>query len=339
MEITTNRQVRLRRHPVGMPEESDFEIVDAPAPSPGDGEVLTRTLFLSLDPYMRGRISGVRSYAAGVSVGQVIVGGTVGEVVESRHPGFARGDVVAGAAGWQTYGVASGATLRKLDPAQAPISTALGVLGMPGLTAYVGLLDIGQPRAGETVVVSAASGAVGAVVGQIAKLKGCRVIGVAGSAQKCAYVVHELGFDACVDHHSQALDAALRDACPGGIDVYFDNVGGATLAAVLTLINVGARIPLCGMISEYNAAAPPPGPNLRPLLFNRALIKGFIISDHLDRMGEFLRDCAGWLRAGKLKYREDVVRGLDAAPSAFIGLLQGKNFGKLIVEVASRDLA
>ena len=334
MEITTNRQVRLRSHPVGMPRESDFEIVDVPVASPGEGEVLARTLFLSLDPYMRGRISGVRSYAAGVSVGQVIVGGTVGEVVASRHPGFAAGDVVAGASGWQTYGVASGATLRKLDRARAPVSTALGVLGMPGLTAYVGLLDIGQPRAGETVVVSAASGAVGAVVGQIAKIKGCRVVGVAGTTEKCAYVVEDLGFDACVNHHTDALGPALQRACPRGIDVYFDNVGGATLAAVLTLINVGARIPLCGMISEYNATEPPAGPNLRPLLFNRALIRGFIISDHLDRMGDFLRDCTRWLQEGTLKYREDIVSGLDAAPAAFIGLLEGKNFGKLIVKVA-----
>jgi NADPH-dependent curcumin reductase CurA len=339
MDITTNRQVRLRRHPVGMPRESDFEIVDVPVSSPGDGEVLSRTLFLSLDPYMRGRISGVRSYAAGVSVGQVIVGGTVGEVVTSRHPGFAAGDLVAGASGWQTYGVASGATLRKLDPARAPVSTALGVLGMPGLTAYVGLLDIGQPKAGETVVVSAASGAVGAVVGQIAKLKGCRVVGVAGTAEKCAYVVQDLGFDACVNHHVDALAPALQRACPQGIDVYFDNVGGATLAAVLTLINVGARIPLCGMISEYNATEPPAGPNLRPLLVNRALIKGFIISDHLDRMGDFLRDCTNWLGEGSLKYREDIVSGLDRAPAAFIGLLEGKNFGKLIVKVADRDRA
>jgi NADPH-dependent curcumin reductase CurA len=336
MKTTTNRQVRLRRHPVGMPRENDFEIVDAPVPSPREGEVLSRTLFLSLDPYMRGRISGVRSYAPGVAVGQVIVGGTVGEVVDSRHPGFVPGDVVVGASGWQAYGVSAGATLRKLDPQQAPISTALGVLGMPGLTAYVGLLDIGQPRSGETVVVSAASGAVGAVVGQIAKLKGCRVVGVAGSPEKCAYVVHELGFDACVNHQSDALAPTLKDACPQGIDVYFDNVGGATLAAVLTLINVKARIPLCGMISEYNATEPPAGPNLRPLLFNRALIKGFIISDHLDRMGDFLRDCTRWLQEGQLKYREDIVTGLEAAPSAFIGLLQGKNFGKLLVQVGSR---
>jgi NADPH-dependent curcumin reductase CurA len=333
MEITTNRQVRLRRHPVGPPRPTDFEIVDGPMPAPRDGEVLTRTLFLSLDPYMRSRISGVRGYAAGVAIGDVVVGGTVGEVVESRDPGLAPGDIVAGGVGWQAFGVAKGGTLRKLDPRQAPVSTALGVLGMPGLTAYVGLLDIGQPRSGETVVVSAASGAVGAVVGQIARLKGCRVVGVAGTAEKCDYVVSELGFDACVNHRTQPLAAALQQACPGGIDVYFDNVGGATLAAVLTLINLNARIPLCGMISEYNATEPPAGPNLRPLLFNRALIKGFIISDHLDRMGDFLRDGTRWVQDGRLKYREDVVSGLDQAPAAFVGLLEGKNFGKMLVKV------
>jgi NADPH-dependent curcumin reductase CurA len=337
-DTTENTRILLASRPHGEPTSDSFGIESVSIPEPGEGEVLLRTIYLSLDPYMRGRMSAAKSYAAPVEIGAVMEGGTVAEVVESRDDSLRPGDLVLSYVGWQAYGVASAKHVRTLDPAQAPVSTALGVLGMPGLTAYVGLLDIGQPRAGETVVVSAASGAVGAVVGQIAKLKGCRVVGVAGSAEKCAYVVHELGFDACVDHHTQALDAALHDACPGGIDVYFENVGGATLAAVLPLINVGARIPHCGLISEYNATAPPSGPNLRPLLFNRALIKGFIISDHLDRMGDFLRDCSAWLREGKLKYREDVVRGLDAAPAAFIGLLQGKNFGKLVVEVGSRGV-
>src|SRR6185503_14098706 len=250
---TMNRQIVLKRRPVGLPRPDDFELVESSAPAPGDGEVLVRTIYLSLDPYMRGRISGARSYAQSVEPGQVIVGGTVGQVVESRFAGLAPGAFVQGQAGWQSHAVAKGATLRKLDPRQAPVSTALGVLGMPGLTAYVGLLDIGRPKSGETVVVSAASGAVGAVVGQIAKLKGCRVVGVAGTAEKCAYVVKDLGFDAGVNHRTQPLAAALQQACPNGIDVYFDNVGGPTLAAVLTLINVSARIPLCGMISEYNA--------------------------------------------------------------------------------------
>jgi len=295
--------------------------------------VLCRTIYLSLDPYMRGRISGLKSYAASVDLGQVIVGGTVGEVLESKHPALARGDVVLGYDGWQSHAVAKAAGLRKLDPKQAPVSTALGVLGMPGMTAYVGLLDIGEPRPGETVVVSAASGAVGSAVGQIAKIKGCRAVGVAGSADKCDYVVHELGFDACVNYKRGDLAAALRDACPKGIDVYFENVGGDVLRAVMTQLNQNARIPLCGLISEYNATEVGPGPNLRPLLFNRALIRGFIVSDHMARLGDFLRDCGAWVREGRLKYREDVVVGLEKAPEAFIGLLQGKNFGKLLVRV------
>jgi NADPH-dependent curcumin reductase CurA len=229
--------------------------------------------------------------------------------------------------------VSKGGALRKLDPKQAPVSTALGVLGMPGMTAYVGLLDIGQPKAGETVVVSAASGAVGSAVGQIAKIKGARAVGIAGSPDKCDYVVRELGFDQCVNYKTGDLTAALKAACPGGIDVYFENVGGDVLRAVMTLLNQNARIPLCGLISEYNATEPTPGPNLRPLLFNRVLLKGFIVSDHLHRMGDFLKDCGGWHREGRLKHREDIVVGLEKAPEAFIGLLQGRNFGKLLVRV------
>jgi NADPH-dependent curcumin reductase CurA len=333
MPASVTRQIVLRSRPVGMPKPGDFDLVEAPRPSPKDGEVLCRTIYLSLDPYMRGRISGARSYAQSVEPGQVIVGGTVGEVLESKHPGLAKGDIVLGYDGWQSHAVSKGGGLRKLDPKQAPISTALGVLGMPGMTAYVGLLDIGQPKPGETVVVSAASGAVGSAVGQIAKIKGARAVGVAGSQDKCDYVVRELGFDACVNYKTGDLPAALKAACPSGIDVYFENVGGDVLRAVMTLLNQNARIPLCGLISEYNATESTPGPNLRPLLFNRALVKGFIVSDHLARMGDFLKDCSGWVRDGRLKYREDVVVGLEKAPEAFIGLLQGKNFGKLLVRV------
>ena len=333
MPTPVNRQIVLRSRPVGMPKPADFDLIETPVPQPKDGEVLCRTIYLSLDPYMRGRISGARSYAQSVELGQVIVGGTVGQVLESRCVGLAAGDIVQGYDGWQSHAVSKGTGLRKLDPKQAPISTALGVLGMPGMTAYVGLLDIGQPRAGETVVVSAASGAVGSAVGQIARIKGARAVGIAGSQDKCDYVVRELGFDACVNYKTGDLPAALRAACPGGIDVYFENVGGEVLRAVMTLLNQNARIPLCGLISEYNATEATPGPNLRPLLFNRVLIKGFIVSDHMARMGEFLKDCGGWVREGRLKYREDVVAGLDRAPEAFIGLLQGKNFGKLLVRV------
>jgi NADPH-dependent curcumin reductase CurA len=335
----TNRRVLLRSRPVGEPKPTDFEIADAPLPSPGEGEILCRTIWLSLDPYMRGRMNDVKSYTAPVELGQPMVGGTVSEVIESRHPGFASGDIVLGYGGWQTHHVArAGATPGpfgplKLDPRAAPVSTALGVLGMPGMTAYVGLLDLGQPKPGETVVVSAAAGAVGSIVGQLAKIKGCRAVGVAGSQAKCDYVVKELGFDACVSHRVPDLFAALKDACPEGIDVYFDNVGGDVLKTVLRLVNPFARIPLCGLISQYNATDLPPGPNMGPVLINRVTIRGFIVSDHVERLPAFLADTAGWLREGRIKYREDVVEGLEQAPRAFIGLLRGENLGKMLVKV------
>jgi NADPH-dependent curcumin reductase CurA len=330
-----NRKIVLHRRPVGEPRLDDFELVESPVPSPRDGEILTRTIYLSLDPYMRGRMNEGRSYTGGMNpeLGDVMVGGTVSEVVESRNAAYAPGDVVAGFNGWQSHGVTKGAGLRKLDPQEAPVSTALGVLGMPGLTAYVGLLDIGRPQPDETVVVSAASGAVGSVVGQLAKLKGCRAVGVAGSAAKCEYVVRELGFDACVNYKDADFFERLQAACPNGIDVYFENVGGAVLAAVLRLVNVRARIPLCGLIAQYNATGPVSGPDWRPLLTGRVLVQGFIVSDHQDRMANFLAECGQWYREGRLKYREDLVQGLEAAPRAFIGMLRGENFGKLVVKL------
>ena len=329
-----NRQVRLKSRPVGAPSPANFDIVDAPMPVAADPEsVLRRTRYLSLDPYMRGRMSDAPSYATPVAVGATMVGHTVSEVIESRNPRFSPGDIVAGYDGWQQFAVSNGAELRKLDPA-VPMSASLGVLGMPGMTAYVGLLDIGQPRPGETVVVSAASGAVGSVVGQLAKIKGCRAVGVAGSPAKCRYVVDELGFDACVNYKADEFRTDLSNACPDGVDVYFENVGGAVLAAVLRLLNRGARIPLCGLIAEYNATENTPGPNLRPLLVNRALIKGFIVSDHNDRAPAFLQEMTPLVRDGRIRYREDIVEGLDAAPTAFIGLLEGRNFGKLLVRVS-----
>jgi NADPH-dependent curcumin reductase CurA len=334
LQNTTMRQILLRRRPTGLPVPDDFEIADSPMPATGDGDVLRRTIYLSLDPYMRGRMSDEPSYAAPVGVGQPMVGHTVSQVVESRHPGFAPGDIVAGYDGWREYGVSKGTELRKLDPASAPISTAIGLLGMPGMTAYVGLLDIGKPQPGETVVVSAASGAVGSVVGQIAKIKGCRAVGIAGSPDKCAFVADELGFDACVSYKDEQFRANLAAACPNGIDVYFENVGGAVFAAVLGLLNVRARIPLCGLIADYNATGPQRGPSLRPLLVKRAMIKGFIISDHPDRMPDFVRDGTQWFREGRLKYREDIVDGLEQAPSAFLRLFDGANFGKLMVRVS-----
>jgi len=331
----TNRQVLLRRRPSGMPTADDFEIVDRPLADPGEGEVLRRTLYLSLDPYMRGRMSGTSGYAAGVGLGEVMLGGTVSEVLASRHAGFTAGDLVAGADGWQSHGVGVPQGLRRLDPAAAPISTALGILGMPGFTAWYGLNIIGRPRDGETVVVSAASGAVGSVVGQLARRHGCRVVGVAGGAAKCAWVIDTLGFDACVDHKSATFARELADACPAGIDVYFENVGGAVLDAVLRLVTLHARIPLCGLISQYNATAPVPGPNWGVLLAKRVLVQGFIISDHWAEYFEpFLQECSPLVRGGQLVYREDIVEGLDAAPSALIGLFEGRNFGKLIVRVA-----
>jgi hypothetical protein len=317
-----------------MPGPVNFEPFDGPMPVVSDGEVLRRTIYLSLDPYMRGRMSDAPSYAPPVNVGGVMCGHTVSEVVESRHPAFNAGDIVTGYDGWQQYAVSNGKDLRKLDPKGLPISTAIGVLGMPGLTAYVGLLDIGQPKPGETVVVSAASGAVGSVVGQLAKIKGCRAVGVAGSSEKCRYVIDQLGFDACINYKTDDLVPALGAACPAGVDVYFESVGGAVFAAVLRVINRGARIPLCGMISEYNATEIPGGPNLRPLLVQRALIKGFIVSDHVDRTAAFLQECVPHVKAGRLKYREDLVHGLDRAPSALVGLLEGRNFGKLLVQVS-----
>jgi NADPH-dependent curcumin reductase len=329
-----NRQIRLQRRPTGAPTPDDFSVVDSPAPVVQDGHVLRRTIYLSLDPYMRGRMNAARSYAAPVGLGEVMVGGTVSQVIESRHPSFKEGDFVAGPDGWQQCASSPPAGLRKLDPTLVPISTALGVLGMPGLTAYVGLIDIGQIKSGETVVVSAASGAVGSVVGQIARLKGCRTVGVAGSKEKCEYLTRELGFDAAISHRDPDLREALGAACPDGVDIYFENVGGVVLEAVMGLLNRGARIPLCGLVSQYNTRPLPPGPNLMPLLTNRARIQGFIVSDHYDRFPSFLKDCGPWVQSGELRYREDIVEGLDAAPQAFIGLLEGKNFGKLLVRVS-----
>jgi hypothetical protein len=329
-----NRQIRLKARPSGLPTPADFEHVDAAMPTLNEGHVLRRTTYLSLDPYMRGRMSDGPSYATPVKLNEVMCGHTVSEVVESRHPAFRAGDIVTGYDGWQQYAASDGSDLRKLDPEAVPISTAIGVLGMPGATAYVGLLDIGQPKPGETVVVSGASGAVGSIVGQLAKIQGCRAVGIAGSADKCRYVVDELGFDACVNYKTDDLVPALRAACPSGADIYFENVGGKVFAAVLRVINRGARIPLCGMIADYNATTDPGGPNLRPLLVQRATITGFIVSDHFDRFPAFLRDVTPLVRDGRIKYREDIVDGLDAAPAALIGLFDGRNFGKMLVRVS-----
>lgn len=339
MTVAPNRRVCLAAHPVGFPKETDFSMVEVAVPEPADGEMLCRTIYLSLDPYMRGRMNPGPSYAKGVSLGEVMVGGTVSQVVASKLPGYVAGDFVVTANGWQEFALSDGVGVRKLEPVDAPISTALGVFGMPGHTAYVGLLDHGRPKAGETVVVSAASGAVGAVVGQIAKLKGCRVVGVAGTQQKCDYVTHELGFDACVSHRDDDLLGAVRDACPDGIDIYFENVGGKVFDAVLPLLNNFARVPVCGRIANYNLTDALAGPDGVPKLMGLTLVRritfrGFIVFDHMDRLPDFVRDVSEWVRDGSIKYREDVVDGLENAVSAFQGLLRGKNFGKLLVRVS-----
>ncbi len=334
-----NKQILLKSSPIGEPKESDFALTETPIPEPGEGEILSRTIYLSLDPYMRGRISGGPSYAASVELNSVMVGGTVSQVIKSNHPQFQPGDFVLSRNGWQTYAVSSADTLRKLDPSLAPLSYNLGVLGMPGHTAYAALLDVGQPKPGETVVISAASGAVGSVAGQIAKIKGARVVGIVGSDDKRDFILKELGFDAAINRKTQELYPALKEAAPNGIDVYFDNTAGVILETVLQQINLGARIVLVGLISQYNATSVPQGPNLLPLLIKRALIKGFLVGDYQHLFDDFLRDVSGWLQSGQIKYKEDVVVGLENAPRAFIGLLQGENFGKLIVKVSDDPTA
>jgi NADPH-dependent curcumin reductase len=338
--METARRIVLASRPVGEPKPSDFRLEELSVPKPGPGDVLLRTKWLSLDPYMRGRMSDAPSYAKPVDVGGVMEGGTVNEVIASDNERFAAGDIVLGHTGWQTHAVSNGKGLRKLDPALAPVSTALGVLGMPGMTAYTGLLEIGKPQPGETLVVAAASGAVGALVGQIARIKGARAVGIAGGPKKCAYVKDELGFDDCLDHRAPDLAERLKAACPKGIDIYFENVGGAVFEAVFPLLNPFARMPVCGLISQYNAASPPAAtvtvPQLmRATLTKRLNVRGFIVSDFAARHADFLRDVAAWLKDGRIKYREDVVEGLEQAPQAFIGLLRGENFGKRLVRVAS----
>ena len=334
-----NRKILLNSRPDGKPSLDNFRLETSAAPIPSAGEVLLRTEYLSLDPYMRGRMSEAASYAAPSVIGEVMGGACVAQVENSNRAGFKPGDWVLGMGGWQDYWISDGTELSKLDPDSAQHSLYLGVLGMPGFTAYMGLLDIGQPKAGDTVVVAAATGAVGAVVGQIAKLKGCRVVGLAGSASKCRYAVEELGFDACLDHHSANLSHALFAACPKGIDVYFENVGGAVFDAVLPVLNIGARIPLCGLIANYNDPAPSHLPDrlagvMRTLLTKRIKIQGFIIfADYAARFDEFSNQMTAWLKEGKIKFREDIQTGLEVAPQAFIGLLEGHNFGKLIIRV------
>ena len=338
-----NRQIRLASRPTGMPTPENFEFTDCEMPVPGEGEVLIRTLYISVDPYLRGRMREGRSYIPPFAVGQVIVSGAVGEVLESRSPAFQTGDVVVGGLlPWQLYSVASAGMIQKVNPELAPITTALGILGMPGLTAYFGLMDIGRPKKGETVVVSGAAGAVGTAVCQIARLKGCRVIGIAGGAEKTRYLKEELSLDAAIDYKTATgqksvteLREELSAVCPNGVSVYFDNVGGEISDAVMTLISQGARVVICGLISLYNLDKTDIGPRIQPyLLVNSALMQGFIITRYANRFGEGLQQLSEWLREGKLKYAETIVEGFDNVPQAFIGLFKGENLGKQIVKVA-----
>ncbi|GKW26347.1 NADP-dependent oxidoreductase [Pectobacterium carotovorum subsp. carotovorum] len=334
-----NRRVVLAQRPHGAPTQDNFRLEQQAAPSVEMGQVLLRTVFLSLDPYMRGRMSDAPSYAKPVELNDVMVGGTISRVAESKHPDYQAGDWVLSYSGWQDYVLSDGKGLTNLGQSPTNPSYALGVLGMPGFTAYMGLTDIGQPKAGETLVVAAATGPVGATVGQIGKLKGCRVVGVAGGAEKCRYAVEVLGFDVCLDHRADDFAEQLKQACPQGIDIYFENVGGKVFDAVLPLLNTSARIPVCGLVSGYNATGLPDGPDRLSLLAGTILKKrirmqGFIIfDDYGHRFDEFWKEVSPWVAQGKIKYREEIVDGLENAPEAFIGLLHGRNFGKLVVRV------
>lgn len=334
-----NRQIVLASRPSGMPTDTNFRIVKAELPrDPGSGVVL-RTLWLSLDPYMRGKMNEGKSYTQPVQIGEVMDGGTVSQVISSRVDGLEPGDFVVGYTGWQEYAHVDGKSHRKLDPGTAPLSTALGILGMPGMTAYTGLLNIGRPKSGKTLVVAAASGAVGSVVGQIGKIKGCRVVGIAGGSAKVAYVKDELGFDDAIDHHAPDFADRLSRACPKGIDIYFENVGGRVWEGVFPLLNNFARIPVCGLIANYNMTELPVGRDhvpelMRAVLSKRLAIQGFIVGDFASQAADFQRDVGGWFREGRLKYREHIIDGLENAPAALIGMLKGENFGKLLIKVA-----
>jgi NADPH-dependent curcumin reductase CurA len=334
----TRQSIILKSRPNGAPKPANFELVEQPMPLPGAGEVLLRTIYLSLDPYMRGRISGRASYAAPIEEGGDMMGETVGEVLASNDPKFEPGDLAVGGYGWATHIVWPASRLTKLTPGAAPLSTYLGVLGMPGVTAYSGMTDIGQAKSGETVVISAASGAVGSVAGQLARRAGAKVIGIAGGADKCIFVQQSLGFDACIDHRAGNLDTELDIHCPNGIDVYFENVGGALQRAVWPRLNVFGRMIMCGMVAQYNATEAETGPNLMQMVAKRLRIEGLIVSDKPERFPEWRALAAPWVKDGSLKYREDIVDGLDHAVSAFIGLLEGKNFGKLLVRVGPETI-
>ncbi len=333
-----NRQIVLAERPVGAPTPKNFRLKEVNIPTPNEGEMLLRTIYLSLDPYMRGRMSDAKSYADPVEVGAVMVGSTVSIIMKSNLKGFSEGDYVVSQGGWQDYSISNGEFVFNLGKEPAMPSWALGVLGMPGFTAYAGLLEIGEPRPGETIVVAAATGPVGATVGQIGKIKGCRVVGIAGGEKKCRHAIENFGFDVCLDRYSPTFADDLKEACPKGIDIYYENVGGAVFNAVLPLLNPHARVPLCGLISQYNATNLPDGPDRMGMLMGTLLVKkirmqGFIIFDSFPNLYlKFAADMQQWIAEGRVKYTEQIVDGLEAAPEAFIGLLEGKNFGKLVIK-------
>ncbi|HXB21840.1 MAG TPA: NADP-dependent oxidoreductase [Candidatus Solibacter sp.] len=330
-----NHQFRLASRPVGLAQRSNWNYTEEAVREPEQGELLVKILYVSLDPAMRGWMNEGKSYIAPVGIGEVMRAGAVGRVMASKNPSFAVGDHVVGAFGMQEYALSDGNGITKVDPRLAPLPVYLGTLGMPGMTAYFGLLDVGQAKSGETVVVSGAAGAVGMVTGQIGKIKGCRVVGIAGGPEKCRYLVQELGFDVAIDYKGEDIKKALKQHCPKGVDVYFDNVGGEILDAVLTQLARGARIPICGAISQYNNTTPITGPsNYLSLLVNRARMEGFVVFDYAPRFGEAAREMAGWMAAGKLKTREDIVEGLQTFPETFLKLFKGENFGKLLIKVA-----
>ncbi len=333
------QQIQLARRPKGMPVSEDFRFVDVPVPEIDNGKVLVKTLYMSVDPYMRGRMVDAKSYIEPFQLDEVISGGIVGEVVESKSEKFRQGDIVTGMLGWQEYSAAHDREVRKVDPNLAPVTTALGILGLTGLTAYFGMLDIGKPKEGETVVVSGAAGAVGSVAGQIARIKGARVVGIAGTDEKTGYLLTELGFDAAINYKTtEYLHEALRDACPDGVDVYFDNVGGVISDAVMDMLNKHARIPVCGAISSYNAIGENLGPRVQSkLIKSSALMKGFIVGDYSNQFLDGALQLADWLKSGKLKYEETVIDGFENIPQAFIGLFEGKNLGKQLVKVADPE--
>ncbi len=340
MTESISREIQLTSRPAGLPNEENFALVSGPIPQPDEGEMLVRNIYMSVDPYMRGRMRDRKSYTPPFQIGEPLTGGCVGQVIESNDGKFAAGDYVLGILGWREYYVSDGKDLHHVDPTLAPIQTFLGTLGMPGMTAYVGLLDIGRPKAGETVFVSAASGAVGAIVCQIAKIKGCRVVGSAGSKEKVEWLVDEVGVDAAFNYkEADNLTKELAKHCPDGLDVYFENVGGEHLEAALNVMNQNGRVAVCGMIANYNATKPMPGPNnLFHIIGKRLTLQGFIITDHYDRLPQFYTDMGQWIAEGKIQWKETVFEGLENAPKAFIGLFDGQNFGKMLVKIGPETM-